>query len=205
VAIFGKADADRPLLTQMYQLAPDNFEELAEFYNRYGRGRFAGYLDTLTALENAEGIEGNMAAARVLSEFAEACELVRGVLDNLHDHGAITPEQRQGISEAMKKVYPALLNRGPARDLIPLECLEFVDTDLSASRLGRDMADALRSLMEGLKDGKQRLERCPECRSVFLRTRADQQFCSHRCADRVSTRRRRQARKLSDDKGLVAV
>jgi hypothetical protein len=54
-----------------------------------------------------------------------------------------------------------------------------------------ELVRALFALVSDARIGRHRLQRCEECKNVFVPTKDRQLFCSHRCGDRVSARRRR--------------
>ncbi len=51
-------------------------------------------------------------------------------------------------------------------------------------------------------EGK-RLRRCPECRALFLPGRANQDYCTHQCANRPTVRRAKQKRKVMMAQGSM--
>jgi len=102
-------------------------------------------------------------------------------------------EKKQLITYQVRENYRP--NSSDAR--VPLNEWEPKDKPLFIG----DLATAMLQLISDMKQGTVDLGRCQECASVYIRTRTSHDlYCSHRCADRVSARRKREF--LSDSSGV---
>lgn len=233
MAIFGKADADLPLLTQFYQVAlPDGWESNPEVFweseLRTWTHRMQGIVQQGIApsarpkyLQDLQGLAHvHTWAVPLMDACADRSTVSRDVLGQLEQEAEAlerpyfmvrferTPDEIAELSRSMNrpperipKTYAFSLDVLRPEEQVPITSVEW-HTEPSRDREIKDRI--VSDLLAAVQDPAS-VARCPECQSAFILRRTDQQFCSHRCADRVSTRRRRQARKVSDRKGLATV
>ena len=203
MALFGKADADLPLLTQAFQIDPDNMTEVEHFAERLSRGA-----------QDRVGRLSEQQRETMLRDLAGLCRLTRAILSTLHDEGGISVRERRELEEFLGRFRVALAGPGihllrdsrtGDRLIIPIEHIkESIVYEEDELIPVSHLLQYVRALLREVPVGQAALTRCKECESVFVTRRAGQQFCSHRCADRVSARRRRQRKSESDSNRLIA-
>jgi len=195
VAIFGKADADMALLSQVYQVDPDDPDELNHVAHLWiDRPLFAG----LSPQERTE----------CLRDFGNLCRLTQEIMRTLHERGGITFEQGGALNVYLRR-FPLVLTDPLRAELQPVplegEGAGFTHVhiipikEIRKVRWTRELKDTaaldlihqIEQLFRLLAEGRTRLSKCAACSSVFVERRSGQQFCSHRCANRLNKRRRR--------------
>ena len=203
MAIFGKADADLPLLTRAYQVDTQEVAEIIYLIEQITEGDGGLFWHFLRGEEPETRL-------KMRQDFAGLCDLTRRVMDDLYTKRLITLSIRRELDPYYRR-FPNTLKmtgieqRGEEVG-IPIENLEEgIEAPAHEMPLLTLFSD-LKRMLRHLKEGAVRLGKCAECEGIFIEKRtqrAQRQYCSHRCADRVSARRRRQVRRESDSYAAI--
>ncbi|MES2461108.1 MAG: hypothetical protein V4671_11035 [Armatimonadota bacterium] len=140
---------------------------------------------------------------RHLSLLAELYTINRRILDTKADHDAIRGKALFRLDTLISKYLPAglgLVHNFSAGKMVVTMEYEPDDRLYTAEQIGesesmkRNMSRLSALILFELKklvlaDGT--AGRCSECKSAFARTKSTKIYCSHRCAHRAGTRRRR--------------
>ena len=195
MALFGKADVNLPILTQLYQLEGES--EIHAFLERE-QGKAEADMPELPPM-------GGVPESFV-RDFTRWQATVRALLDARADSrevaAGVFPEVERLFNDSQMQYRFIYLPNGEegdyieTRDLdaetsIPLKQVYFTPSLTFYYSAKEKLVEELKALLK--RNGAQVI-RCTECDSPFLVLRNGQRFCSHRCADRVSARRQRQAK-----------
>jgi hypothetical protein len=199
MALFtSKADADLPLLTQFYQLEFDprvpEKSELDRWMGRVCRPPRSFWTE-LTLPELMERVKDPSCVRDLepLRGLAQIHSVIRRVMDCLADGISSTFEDQEELhkwASAAPSPYQSQVLRWNSKN-----------GRHQFNRTGPGWVDLLMREMIKAVDheaggGARWFGRCEECKNAFLGKKESQRFCSHRCGDRVSARRKRKG--LSD-------
>jgi hypothetical protein len=186
MALFGRADKELPLLTQVYQVDRENREEIIDF--AYPQSpNWSCALD----MEDA-----------MLRDTQIVIELAYEVMNTLCDSGGVTRAQLLEVQRQVNKArrHYDFPNAGKEPvgwdDVIPVGKItagyntEHLPDAYGETTIHTEIIHELDRLIVDMSRGKASVARCVECRSVYVVLRKGQQFCSHRCGNRVSKRER---------------
>jgi len=241
VAIFGKADANLPVLTQVMQADTESEEEMKALWFRLASiaqarlttllpsvgwepgdratvpldnevSRLMAAEDTKRRATLTKGEDATEEEKEVVwndfkhegAKFAEACQLVQGILEALYERSMVRGHDLNKLGEMSYKTgmhpdLPAVLssmvptedpNKIQTPEEIPLSVYlpgEFAQIEFPVNLIASEIEGLLLSLWRG----KVRLARCVECNNVFIVAREGHIYCSHRCNTRVLQRERR--------------
>ncbi len=203
MAIFGKADADMPWLSQVAQVDTENPTELTH----------VAQWCTDRPIYEGLSVEAHDESLRA---FTYLCRLTQEILDTLYNLGGITEQQKDGLNfflcrfpNVIKETGPTELHPLPLSEdraersnersyIIPVKSIGKARTTGELKDLPMLLlVDHIEELFVLLAEGRIRLARCTACSSIFLERRNGQIYCSHRCANRVGVRRRRQKQRTN--------
>jgi hypothetical protein len=190
MSLFGRADKELPLLTHAYQLDSESVDEVIAF-----------------AYPNARDWPTGLDEERIMLQDTQAVlRLAREVMDCLCDHGGITRMMAVSVERQVNKVKRQYRFQAGAwpdgkqtvlwDEVVPIGevtagyTTEHLETAYGWSSLHTEIITELDRLIADMARGKASLARCVECNSVYSVLRRGQQFCSHRCGNRVSRRER---------------
>lgn len=124
--------------------------------------------------------------------FRLYCDIVRRLLRQLYESGKVDPNTASDYKELQELTKPEDIEYDIAPDpdgKVPVTALlgQTVWPNGVPSWVIYFAAQA-RDLLVGFNDKSLRLAQCPECGSIFARSRVDQQLCSTRCRTRRNAR-----------------
>lgn len=198
MALFtNKRDSGLPLLTKVYQIDSGDEAELAAFLRSEGDSvnSILWEMDLYEVLPERQhhtvpGIAKGIREAR--QDLARVVRLTQGVMRSVCHHQAISVGAVREIEARREHIRfhidheedLALDTQVPIAALVP--AVFNASSTATATRIMRDLS----ALVLDAIAGRVALDACLECESVFIVQRSGHQFCSHRCAHRVTERRR---------------
>jgi hypothetical protein len=182
MALFGRADKDLPLLTRAYQVDTKNEGEML----------FFAYLDeTSKPDEDVDGTtipEDSTQRKMLIEDLRSVLDLAKEVMDCLCDHNGLTPGMGGRIERQVNKTkreYDVPSSRSDS--VVPLDniTLRYI-TEHDRRTHGWNTVHTrviieLDRLVVDVKGQVVSLSRCEECNSVYIKRKAFQKNCSHRC------------------------
>ena len=162
--------------------------------------------DTFSVPFDVPNSKHESAGDAILTFLTAACLLVKQILDGLCDTDLVDMacldtlrEYIGGTGNTLARNFKAineltLENGGNTPYNLPLSCFQMASKDY-AKRPDWIVSDEFERLFVQIWQHKVSLRRCQECNSVFIVARADQKYCSHRCSNRVSQRKRDQRKR----------
>jgi len=187
MALFGKRDADAPLLSHVAQLDVNDCGEVLEFIRRRWPHRYQ-------LLANPDIEEARR--RQLLDTDRRVFTLAQEVMATLFERRLITPAQKDELNQVLQTGVTGTLRRSSVLldgalqtpvDTLSLESLREYTPEPKA-----DTVLEVRSLILNPKvdDG---LRLCPICHHLFVPLRRDAGFCSFRCGNLASLRKARAA------------
>ena len=223
MALFGKADAGLPWMTQIAQLDTNDTEEVARFIRRVAtRLGFNNIIENTSSSDQGASLDPNASVRNNLVMFYDKQEVepttiaqkilpitlhllqkeclnIQEILSPLCDRKAINykalRELRSNAIVASSRPEYLVLRKESINweenlpEEVPLHSFAKLPT-YEDDAAGQFLAAATEQLLLDMFDGKATLTRCVECGYPFVLIRKSQQYCSHRCANRVSQRKR---------------
>ena len=210
MALFGNADAGLPLLTQVFQLDVGNVEEMRMFCDRYTEMEIAKINDKYKFIDDEE-ISATMRelyagvaerAKQNIKAIQIVCALAQSMCQDIVKENRIDKEDFLALRELDQNWRPTLhavdektgewADFGDG-DYLPASRIKIAEYDLASEISWKIFAELKMTLIQQ----RDRLKICEECQNVFVRdyNRSDQKYCSHRCGDRVSARKRLQRKR----------
>lgn len=206
MALFRSArDAGVDLLTRVYQVNRESWEELASLLECEGNDPQAAAM-VRDPLANAvigawtagdrqsDALAGH--AWQLRNDVRQTCAVTHAIMYGLAHKGGVTADDVEALGNLSKQIAVDWCTKEgkplPAEGWInPLE-IQPVAHSLTSTRLLIDIRRATEQLLFDAVDGRARLGICVECSSVFvLRPQHPQQaFCSRRCSHRRGQRKR---------------
>ncbi len=146
----------------------------------------------MNALNTSQASQNDGAIRR----FCFLCIAAQRVMTDLCDTGKIRVADVRLLDKLFQSYSSSFVLPTTVRDeemISPGEIGQAVSGDLYAMAFPPiiDLFRSLFALVSDARVGRARLQRCQECTNVYVPTKSRQFFCSHRCGDRVSARRRR--------------
>jgi hypothetical protein len=196
------SDADRalPLLTQFYQLNPEDKAELSTFTQRE-KERLGNVIekDPPWTLE-----EENVEEVGYWSGMISLHRHTRNILDELANTQRVYKPDWESIQLGLRFFNAAervlhMRATPDAQGFLTAEVAKEADYELVWPFLLMErVCQALRDVLQK----PERVRRCEECRSVYVaRRNYGNHFCSERCSTRFHTRERRQRQRQKQQEG----
>lgn len=195
MALFtGKHDANLPLLTRIGQLDTANVDEVKLFLQReIDTAQFAD----ISHEEYTRTILSWVAQGNDLHlDIVSVCDLAKKVMRDMAERGAIRWEDARKIQKSQPVRVLKHTITMPRDGYVPMENIRASWGSQQEMLSAMVFLELMNLVIRGVENAPSRVTGiCVECDSPFVldSMRAGRKFCSHRCGDRVSARKKRAA------------